>query len=411
MRKLIIIGLLALFGCSETELTEKEKVIFHTKEPYWRAVLEVEGGDLPFNFDLFQTEKGYYVELHNDTEKLLVKNVRVEHDSIFIPGYIFESEIQAKIVDGDHLIGKYVRFDTDEKYEIPFYAVYHLNYRFSPDPLPPTVDVNGNWEVTFNHEGELSKALGVFHQDGNHLTGTFMTPTGDYRYLDGEVDRNEIHLSCFDGAHAFLFEATVDSTGMMKGGFWSGKYWEESWEAIRNDSFKLPDADTLTHLKLGFDKFEFNFPESETGEMLSWKDERFKDKVTIIQIMGSWCPNCMDETMFLRDLKNEYPDLEIVGLAFEKTPDFKTAAARVNKVKQKLDANYPFVIAGKSNKREAGKALPMLDHVLSYPTTIMIDKRGEVRNIHTGFTGPGTGEVYTKFTQEYVQMVKKLLNE
>ena len=411
MKYLLPLLFLILLGCNTENEEDKEQIIFHTKEPYWRAVLEVSGGDLPFNFDLFKKGEDYFVELHNDTEKLLVKNVRVEHDSIFIPGYIFESEIQAKIVDGDHLEGKYVRFDTDEPYEIPFYAIYHQKFRFSPHPLPPTVNVNGRWEITFDHEGELTKAIGVFRQEKNHLTGTFMTPTGDYRYLDGEVDRDEIHLSCFDGAHAFLFEAKVDSLGEIKGKFFSGKHWEENWTAIRNDSFELPDADTMTHLIEGYDKITFEFPETKTGKILSLEEERFKGKVTLVQIMGSWCPNCMDETVFLRDLKNEFPDVEIIGLAFEKTDDFKSAAKRVNKVKDKLNANYPFVIAGTANKKEAGKALPMLDHILSYPTTIMIDKKGKVRNIHTGFTGPGTGDVYKKFTEKYVQMVKKLLDE
>ena len=410
MRKLLVIVLFSFIGCTSEE-EDKEKIIFHTKEPYWRAVLEVNGGDLPFNFELFDKDGKHYVELQNDTEKLLIEDVKVIHDSVFIPGFIFESEIQAKIVDGDHLIGKYVRFDTKEPYEIPFYAVYHQKFRFSPHPLPPTVDIHGKWEVTFDHEGEITKAIALFHQDKNHLTGTFLTPTGDYRFLDGEVDRNQIHLSCFDGAHAFLFEGEVDSSGVIQGMFWSGKHWEESWIAKRNDTFNLPDADTLTHLKEGYDAFEFSFPNINGEGMISSSDERFKDKVTIVQIMGSWCPNCMDETIFLANLQKEFPNIEIVGLAFEKSEDFAVAAQRVKKVKEKLGAKYPFAIAGTYKKTSASEAFPMLNKIMSYPTTIMIDKKGNVRNIHTGFTGPGTGEIYKKFTDEYVLMVKKLVNE
>ena len=413
MKKLLTLTFIALLGCtSNKEDKQAKKVIFHTKEPYWRAVLETPGGDLPFNFDLFEKEGAYYAELHNDTEKLLVENIKVVGDSIFIPGYIFESEIRAKIVDGDHLIGKYVRYDTKEPYEMPFYAIYHQNFRFSPHPLPARVNITGNWDVTFNHDGEITKAKGVFKQDGNKLAGTFLTTTGDYRFLDGEVDGSQIHLSCFDGAHAFLFNAESNSSSDSIAGFFnSGKHWEETWTAVRNDSFELPDAGTLTHLKEGYDRFEFEFPSVEDGKMISSKDDRFKGKVTVVQIMGSWCPNCMDETLFLTEMKKEFPEIEIIGLAFEKSMDFEIASKRVKKVRDKLKATYPFVLAGSSNKKEAAKALPMLDHILSFPTTIMIDKKGHVRDIHTGFTGPGTGDVYQKFADQYVLTLKKLLNE
>ena len=412
MKKLFLILLLFLASCMAEKVSENEKIIFHVKEPYWRAVLEIPGGDLPFNFELFKKNQDYCVEILNDTERLLIKNVRVEHDSIFIPGYIFESEIQAKIVDGDHLVGKYIRFDTKEPYEIPFYAIYHQTFRFSPHPLPAKVNINGGWDVTFNHEGEITKAKGVFHQEENNLTGTFLTTTGDYRFLDGEVNGSQIHLSCFDGAHAFLFDAECNiHSDSISGFFYSGKHWEESWTAVKNDSFELPNADTLTHLRDGYEKFEFSFPNSEDGKIISSSDEEFQDKVTIVQIMGSWCPNCMDETIFLTDMKKKFPEIEIIGLAFEKSPDFEIASKRVNKVRQKLGANYPFVIAGTSNKKEASKVLPMLDHILSFPTTIIVDKTGKVRNIHTGFSGPGTGNVYQKFADKYVLMLKKLLNE
>jgi len=412
IKKLTPILLIFIIGCKSESQPKNEKVILHTKEPYWRAVLEIPGGDLPFNFDLLKTEEGFQVELHNDTEKLMVKNIRVKGDSIFIPGYIFDSEIQAKIVDGDHLIGKYVRFDSKELYEIPFYAIYHQKFRFSPHPLPAKVDVSGSWEVTFDHEGEKTKAKGIFKQNGNHLAGTFLTSTGDYRYLDGEVNGSQLHLSCFDGAHAFLFDAESNiEANRIEGFFYSGKHWEESWIAIRNDSFELPDPNTLTHLKEGYDKFAFSFPNVETRELVSLEDEQFKNKVTIVQIMGSWCPNCMDETIFLANLKKEFPEVEIVALAFEKSPIFEKSAPKVKKVKDKLGALYPFLLAGISDKKEAAKSLPMLDHILSFPTTIIIDRKGKVRNIHTGFSGPGTGSVYQKFADEYVLTLKKILNE
>ena len=53
----------------------------------------------------------------------------------------------------------------------------------------------------------------------------------------------------------------------------------------------------------------------------------------------------------------------------------------------------------------------MLNHVLSYPTTIFIDKKGVVRKIHTGFNGPATGEKYTEFKTEFEGFVGELIDE
>ncbi|MFT7308984.1 MAG: hypothetical protein ACI964_001568 [Spirosomataceae bacterium] len=69
------------------------------------------------------------------------------------------------------------------------------------------------------------------------------------------------------------------------------------------------------------------------------------------------------------------------------------------------------MIAGINDKTEAAKSLPMLDHILSFPTLITIDKKGKVREIHTGFSGPGTGAYYDKFVTDYNRLIEKLLNE
>ncbi|RMI14510.1 MAG: TlpA family protein disulfide reductase, partial [Calditrichaeota bacterium] len=112
-------------------------------------------------------------------------------------------------------------------------------------------------------------------------------------------------------------------------------------------------------------------------------------------------------------LYKEYHDqgLEVIGLMYEHFRDFSRAARQVRRFREKFGIRYPLLIAGYSDKEAASRTLPMLNHVLSYPTTIFVDRRGRVRKIHTGFTGPGTGEHYRQLTREYRELVEQLLRE
>ena len=84
---------------------------------------------------------------------------------------------------------------------------------------------------------------------------------------------------------------------------------------------------------------------------------------------------------------------------------------RLNKLKDYLDVHYEILIAGVSDKDSASIALPMLNRVIAYPTTIFIDRESRVRKIHTGFSGPGTGIYYEKLVDEFTSIVDSLLNE
>ena len=135
----------------------------------------------------------------------------------------------------------------------------------------------------------------------------------------------------------------------------------------------------------------------------------------MVQIMGTWCPNCMDETKFLVNYlkENDHPDLEFISLAFEYARTEEDAFKGIERLHNRVGVTYPVLLAqyGTSSKSKANEKLPMLNHVLSYPTTIFIDRKGEVRKIHTGFNGPATGEKYTEFVKDFDSFVKELLAE
>jgi len=378
------------------------------QEGIWRGVIHMQEHELPFLFEVSKEQEAYAVNMMNGSEEFEMDNVKVTEDSLMFSLHIFDIDIKAKI-NGEKLEGLYIKNYLND-YQLPFTAEFDKTKRFAD--AKSTTDFDGKWDLTFySRNGSTSKGIGIFEQQENLLTGTILTPTGDYRYLEGTNTASEFNLNTFDGNHAFIFEAEQKNDSIF-GTFYSGKTFNEPFVGVKNPYIELPDANELTFLKEGYDKLAFSFPDLE-GNMVSLTDEKYQNKVVLVQIFGTWCPNCMDETMFYRDWyeKNKDRGVEIIGLAYEVKDDFDYAKSRVEKMKKNLNVNYDFLIAGTSNKSEAAKTLPMLNHIMSFPTTIFIDRQGNVRKIHTGFSGPATGDYYTKYVDEFNFFMDSLLSE
>ena len=225
------------------------------------------------------------------------------------------------------------------------------------------------------------------------MKGTFLTPTGDYRFLEGVVDGDTLRLSTFDGGHAYSFVSKILDTNQMQGFFYSGATSVETWVAEKNAGARLPDEFSLTGLKDSDQcHAEFQFPRPE-GKMVSLRDPRYKNKVVIIQILGSWCPNCMDETRFLSPwyIQNKSRGVEIVGLAYERTTSFDDTKRLLQPFITRFKVTYPILATGVTtgDSLRSEKTLPEIREIVGFPTTIFIDKKGKIRKIHTGFNGPG----------------------
>ena len=370
---------------------------------------EATEGSLPFTFEVkYVNETDFYIEIINGAERIKVEDITIGldrktgKDTFLINFPIYESYIkglfESRVMEGEWVV------TTKENYRIPFVAKFGKNYRFSQLKKEPALDISGKWEVLFTPRKESDApypAIGEFMQKGNHLAGTFRTETGDYRFLEGTIQANKVYLSVFDGAHAFLFESKILEDGTMIGLFRSGKHYQASWTAKRNPSFELRDPNELTFLKEGYDKIAFSF-ENPNGKVVSLDNEAYRGKAKIIQIFGTWCPNCREETDFLIDYfkNNSHPNIEIIALAFEKHRDKQKANQAVARYIEKMGVDYEMVVAGYSNKKEAATALPMLNHILSYPTMIFIDKNDQVVKIHTGFNGQATSK-FDDFVKDF----------
>ncbi len=404
MKKIITLITLCLLLSCQKEMPNS------LENGYYRVVLEVQDHEeLPFIINV--TSKNT-LEVYNAEEVILVDEITYKNDSVFIQTPVFEGYIAAKITSNG-FEGSFIKESLDRI--VPVKAEKNNEVRFEILDESKPVDMSGIWEVNFSGGSDDDDYVGkgIFEQTGNQLTGTFRTTTGDYRYLEGVVDGDTFKLSVFDGAHAFLFTGKVNNS-TLSGTFYSGNHWKKNFEAKINPTYELPSANELTFIKEGYDKFTFSFPDKD-GTMISLEDERFKNKVTVVQIMGSWCPNCLDESKYYTQYlnENEGKDVEFIALAFEvaKTPE--KAFQRIQRLKERIGIKYPIVLAqyGDSDKKLAQEKLPMLNHIISYPTSIFIDKKGNVRKIHTGFNGPATGQKYLDFKEEFENFIAKLLKE
>ena len=395
---------------------ENQEVAISEETVENRAFVEVSKGELPFNIEIKYREDGsLYGTVFNGTEEMEINDIEfgrmkykpVDTFKINFPVYdtYLTGTFQERVMKGKWVV------NYKENYSIPFTAEFGREYRFTDLKKEPALDMTGKWEVQFSLDDDPYPAIGEFIQNGNNLQGTFLTETGDYRFLEGTVQGNKLYLSCFDGSHAFLFEGKILEDESIIGSFRSGSHYKTTWSAKRNNDVKLGNPYQLTYLKEGYDKFDFSFPDTE-GNQVSLSDDRFKDKVVLVKIIGTWCPNCRDETNFLVEyLKNNPNDqLEVVGISYERYKEADKAMAAIKRYKEQMEVPYPLLYGGYFNKSQASETLPMLNKIISYPTMIFVDKKGEVRKIHTGFSGPATSE-FEAYTKKFNAFVEQLLSE
>ncbi len=380
----------------------------------WRATIPTPAGTLPFNFEVLKNGKNYTVFIINGTERLEMDKSYMKGDSIHIPMSLFDAEIVAK-VSKTSMDGYWKKMRSNFTFiRAKFRAEYGKDYRFFAACTEKNPLLMDKYSVVFISEDgkDSTKAVGLFKNTGNIVEGTFLTSTGDYRYLAGNTVGDSLKLSCFDGNHLFLFKAKIEQNQLKGGVFCSNAANIETWNGIADTNAALPDEKSLTYLKAGFESIDFSFPDSK-GKIVSLNDTQYRGKVKIVQIMGSWCPNCMDETKFLAPwyLKNKNRGVEIICLAYEKSTDPSFAYPKINQLKARFGVQYDVLVAGTNDKEEASRTLPMLNRVIGFPTTIFIDKNNKVREIHTGFSGPGTGKYYDKFVSDFNLLIDKLLAE
>jgi peroxiredoxin len=376
----------------------------------WRGTFELRPGvDVPFNFDIRADKSGQLKAFfHNGTESFEGGPVRQTTDSLFILIDQFDNELAFKIGEGP-LTGTFSKQDRTGT-PLPVKIEPNSTTRFAATNTPPAANISGTYDVTFTSaDGKEEKVVGLFQQQGNKLTGTFLRVTGDSRFLEGIVEGNDFYLSSFYGSGPAYYKGRFTVDGRLTGEN-IGIRGSQQFKGIKNDSAALPDAYKLTYLKPGYTSFDFTLPDVD-GNTISLKDNKFKNKVVIITIGGTWCPNCVDETSFLAPwyAENRKRGVEVISIQYERKTDTAFVRKVLTRMRDRYDIQYTQVFGGIADKQVVANSLPALNTFLAFPTTIFIDKQGRVAEIHTGYSGPATGIYYQKFLQEFNAKVDALL--
>jgi len=292
------------------------------------------------------------------------------------------------------------------RYPVHLYAGLS-QYVLDSDSIFP--ELSGRWKVLFEPGTPNEEVLvGVFQQEMNgRIFGSFLSETGDYRYLHGFVANGKLHLQTYTGYWAFVVEADLIGSNEMSGVFYSGGKSSSPFKAIKDETVQLRDESSLTYLikrdepVLLKDLIKMNGRKT-TIDLASEK------QLTLIQIMGTWCPNCLDETQMLLQLQEDYgaKGLQVMALAFEVGSDAKKQRARLKSWIKAMAVDYPVYLAGTSSKDAASARFPMLNGIMSFPTTLLVDQQGKIVAIHTGFSGPATGQAYIDLVEKFKQEIE-----
>lgn len=409
------------YGNYHLDVDQNIEGVFHNQQYVHGTVVE-NGNIYRGVFDLGEKQAPIQVHYNKTLNTFFVKNgaeligfnqYSAVGDTLVFESDFFDSRFHVKPLADGTLSGRWINDKREESSSLPFIATKNLSYRFHVVDAP-TSDISGSHKAFFyDKDGNIEDTTILkLKQEKHVVTGSFLTETGDYRFLEGVVRNDSLLLSTMDGTHVYLVKAAIEN-GHLKGTFYSGCCYQQAWSAELNSSFELRNPETITAV-LPDHEISFSFPD-ENGKLVSLSDAEFANKPVVISLMGTWCSNCLDEAQFLQEAEALYGNqgLKIIGLDFELIADSTRAMNNIKRHRESLGIDYPVLLACLSSSKDKALAqVPFLNAIYSYPTMLVLDKNHEVVKIHTGFNGPATGaDVYDNFREEYLALFNSLLKE
>ena len=371
----------------------------------WRAALALEGGSLPFMMIMDTSGGELRGRLCNADSCDAFSAILLQGDSVTFEMADYAAVIRATW-SGDSLVGNYSNVGNRGPRVIPFHAA-----RGSWAAAPTPAGLDGTWDAVFVSGGRTSPRVLVFQDANNGMQGTIVSSTGDYGVFSGHGTADSFALAHFDGSFVYLVTGSLDGD-TLRGAFHAGLRTRTPFTAVRStgkphlrEPTSLTQADTTA-------PFAFSFPEA-SGGLVSSSDPRFRDKVVLVDIFGTWCPTCHGAAPVLVQLWNDYHDrgLEVVGLAYEVSGDTAIDGALVRRYRDKFAIPFPLLLAGVNLVEETAATLPQLRGFTSYPTSVFVGRDGRVRNVYAGFHGPVTGAMHDRQVREYRNIIERLLEE
>jgi thiol-disulfide isomerase/thioredoxin len=374
----------------------------------WNATVDVNGVQVPFKIEFSgggAAVKGWFF---NGGEKEVSTGGKFENDSLVLNFDSYASVLKAT-VSKNALDGTY----TQRGKTLPVHAV-RASAKAAPKGRAP--DIAGLWYLQGVQSSKHDEKAWNFvvEQHGAEVSGAILRVDGDTGTLSGSWDGAKFTLSHFSGARAAVIEVTPRADGTLAVDL-KGQHHEGAITAVRPEVARAkgldvpPDYDQHAAVKDPSKPFAFSFPDLD-GRLVSNTDARFQGKVLLINITGSWCPNCHDEDEFLPVLYDKYhaQGLEIVALDFEE-PEQLADPVRLKTLIARSGIKYPVLLGGET--ATAKDKLPQALGWDSWPTTYFVGRDGLVRKVHSGFPSPGSGPLYQKEKQEFIAEIERLLSE
>jgi len=369
----------------------------------WRAVLDLAGGELPFRLE-FDDTRGALCN-GGACQPFSAVTTVPGTDSVVLEMADYAAVIRARL-SGDSLTGFHWNVGNRGPRTIPFRAL-----RGVWPARPPSPALVGRWDAVFRPTERPSPRVLDLRATERGLEGTIVSNSGDYGMFWGGAVQDSFAMAHYDGSFIYLLAGRLDGD-TLRGVFHAGLTSQTPFVAVRSTGrpHLVPPTEVVRADTSG--PFVFAFP-SVDGEIVSSDDARFRGKVVIVEIFGTWCPTCHDSAPLMAELYERYRDrgLEIVGLAYEVTGDTAVDGAIVRRYRDKFGLAFPLLLAGTNDGASPGETQPQLDGPIAFPTTIFVDRSGRVRKVHAGFYGSAVGAAHEALRRDFLETVERLLAE
>jgi thiol-disulfide isomerase/thioredoxin len=379
----------------------------------WDATLTIDKTVIPFRLDIAGNGSNVIGTLYNGDDKQTTTSAKSENGTVVLNFDHYLTKITATEKDGK-LDGKVEgRFERDRYItEYPLHAERYARKGLSSKNVP---SIDGLWEIEYDSpKGEKAWRF-VVRQSGPEASASILRIDGDTGALVGNYQDGKFVLSHFDGSRPLVAEVTPTKEGTLEIQLEGAYTPSDKLIAYRPDvarSKGLPEPSnftTHTTVRDVNERFSFKFPDVD-GKLVSNDDPKFRGKVILAIVTGTWCPNCHDEAQYLVQLYPKYHDkgLEIVALDFEE-PEQQGTYTRERAFVKQYQVPYTYLIAGAP--AEMWEKVPQAVNLNTWPATIFVGRDGRVKLIHSGFAAPASGEYNNQLKDEFTSTIERLLAE
>lgn len=346
------------------------------------------------------------INIVNATETIHLEPFKINNDTTYYRFVDYNAELALTLKNyyniDTAIVGYWVNYESEPVKKRAVKA--HLKYSPVDEGINRYYNANGNWKTKIIRKTNESDAILMINQRKRVLHATIRTKAGDYRFLEGKITGVGFYLSSFSGNSVYYIRGKIIND-TLKATLSGLKTNDVRLEAVKDDTYELPDAKSLTNV-INDKPFNLNLKD-ELGKPIDFA-KLTKNKVSIVSIFGTWCPNCVDEINYFNELQKKFPNVQIVCTAFENSDNETERQKRIQGFKQRKNISIQFLIAEKPTTENVFKHFPMIDKFGGYPTSFLIDKKGKIVEIYTGFNGPATGTYYDLFKEELEKKLREL---